>query len=188
MGSLAHGLNGELHPVWCYSIYDLQKSKQVTKVCQGGLEPDTNVLCLINRNNIEHLVSIGDVNADNISDFITGPSSYSTSGNCTSIYLGQKQINTTVKELNTSFTLSDPAPHPINDNSRLKIQIQNPGIYTLLIQNSRGQVYAPLFEGNLQAGEQIIPLQINDFSAGAYILILQDAGKKVIGSRTIIIE
>jgi hypothetical protein len=173
----------------------LGTNRYYTRLYAGDFSPETlpyverRYDTIADNNLVGHTEAsiIDDVNGDGIADIALGYSSGNIS-NFFRIVLGVSPTTSIQAAETSSFTLSDPAPHPISDNSRLKIQIQNPGNYTLFIQDSRGQVYAPLFEGNLQAGEQIIPLQINGFSAGAYILVLQDAGKKVIGSRTIIIE
>lgn len=92
-----------------------------------------------------------------------GRSMYSIDLNTITQTLTENEFNTKIKVY----------PNPIVKNFNLEINSKNSKKVTILLTDTRGKIIKQFYKGQINSGNQIIPLQIENLPVGVYFLRVQ---------------
>jgi hypothetical protein len=135
---------------------------------------------------ITDMCMLDDVNGDGIND-IAVTSGTVRFNNIFRILLGQAPTLSVHQNMDTTFSLADPTPHPLQQSSLLKIMIDKPDFYTVRLSSIDGSMSKSIFEGRLEQGDHLFSISPDGLPPGAALLQFF-RGSQLISSRIIILQ
>lgn len=71
-------------------------------------------------------------------------------------------------------------PNPIQNDFTIALNLENTEQASIILTDIQGKVVTQLYDGKILAGEQIIPLQIQDIKAGIYFIRIQTKNNRFV--------
>lgn len=117
--------------------------------------------------------------------WITG--SYTTGGNISQSWLAELTV-TTAASSQESPVLKESIvyPNPVNEQSRIRFTVKEPGRITVRLYDNTGRLVDELFHGALVAGENEFTFNTASLKSGMYQVVISDAHQQELAREKII--